>query len=74
MHSKGINPEGKNLDKRHLGKSNFVVVKSAFDQKIMALTGTKKRERSEMTQEQLTLAISNLDIIYKEVERECFDA
>jgi hypothetical protein len=74
LHSRGINPEGKNLDKKHLGKSNFVVVKSAFDQKIMALTGIKKGERSEMTQEQLTLAIDSLDVICKEVEREYIDA
>lgn len=68
--SKGVNPQGKELDKKHLGKTNFVVIKSAFDKRIADHTETDFGERSEMSQEQLDNAISNLDRFSEEIGKE----
>jgi superfamily II DNA or RNA helicase len=50
---RGINHEGRDLDRRHLGRSNFVVMKAAIDRGVNAAAGRGPRERSEFTQAQI---------------------
>ncbi len=48
-----INPEGHDLDRQHLGRTNFVVLKSAIDRQVNAASGRQSRERHEFTQPEL---------------------
>lgn len=41
--TKSINPEGKELDKLRLGRSNLITVKSAIDRQVNAFVGGKQR-------------------------------
>ena len=50
---RGVNPEGKNLDRQHLGRSNFVVLKSAIDRQVNTAVGRQARERHEFTRSEL---------------------
>jgi hypothetical protein len=45
---RGVNPEGKDLDRQRLGRSNLVVLKSAIDRQIATLLGRGPGERHEL--------------------------
>jgi hypothetical protein len=53
LHGRGINPEGNDLDRKRLGRSNLIVMKSAIDRHVNAAVGRKEGERSEFTRQQL---------------------
>ena len=72
LQDRNLNPEGHELDRKHLGRSNFVTVKSAIDQQINALVGRGARERHEFTLEQLELAEQNFESIVKQAIQEVF--
>ena len=72
LYQHNVNPEGKDLDKTFV-KTNFVVIKSAFDKKISILTGVETGKRNEMTQEQIDLANDKLQEICCEIEKEWFN-
>lgn len=59
---RGVNPEGKELDRQRLGRSNLVVLKSAIDRQVAALLGRGPGERHE-------LVSSELDRVDAEFER-----
>lgn len=46
---RGINPEGRELDKKHLDRSNLIVLKSAIDSEIKILCGGKPRSELSKT-------------------------
>ena len=48
-----VNPEGSDLDRQHLGRTNFVVLKSAIDRQVNAAVGRQSRERHEFTRPEL---------------------
>lgn len=50
---RGVNPEGRDLDRQHLGRTNFVVLKSAIDRQVNAAVGRQSRERHEFTRPEL---------------------
>jgi superfamily II DNA or RNA helicase len=50
---RGVNPEGKDLDRQRLGRSNLVVLKSAIDRQVAALLGRGPRERHELVKSEL---------------------
>ena len=50
---RGVNPEGHDLDRQHLGRTNFVVLKSAIDRQVNAAVGHQSRERHEFTRPEL---------------------
>jgi superfamily II DNA or RNA helicase len=50
---RGVNPEGKDLDKRRLGRSNLVVLKSAIDRQVSTLLGRGPGERHELVKSEL---------------------
>jgi len=65
--------EGRDLDKLHLGKTNFVVVKSEIDKAINKYVGMTENERHEFSQDQLNLIEGNLNKIVSDVERRIFN-
>lgn len=73
VNKRGINPEGRDLDTRHLGRSNWVIVKAAIDQKASAAVGHGPRERSEFSQTEIDLISERLDDLVSEVEQELFN-
>jgi superfamily II DNA or RNA helicase len=70
LNKHGMNPVGKDLDKDHLGKSNFIVIKSSIDKKCNAMVNRRSGERSEFSQLEIDKIIENLDDIVNNVERE----
>jgi hypothetical protein len=69
----GLNPEGRDLDKKHLGHSNWVVIKAAIDQKVNAAVGRGPKERSELSQAEMDLITERLDALLDAVESELFN-
>lgn len=50
---RGVNSEGRDLDQQHLGRTNFVVLKSAIDRQVNAAVGRQSGERHEFTRPEL---------------------
>lgn len=67
-----INPSGKELDKKFLGKTNFVVMKAAIDKQINKAVGKKSRERHDFTAQQLEEIKTKFDSIVAEAVTEVF--
>lgn len=68
----GLNPEGRDLDKRRLGQSNWVIVKAATDKRANATVGRGPKERSDLSQAEIDLITERLDDILIEVEEDLF--
>lgn len=69
----GLNPEGRDLDTRHLGRGNWVIVKSAIDKKASATVGRGSKERGEFSQAEIDTIAERIDQIVAEVEQELFN-
>jgi len=67
-----INPKGKELDTKFLGKVNYVVMKSAIDKRIAKSVGMKSGERHEYTAPQLVDIKANFDSLVSEAVQEVF--
>lgn len=70
---KKVNIGGGDLDTKHLGRSNWVVVKAEIDKRVNARFGRGPAERHLLTQDQLNQALGALDEIATEVETEFFN-
>ena len=53
LDERNINPEGRDLDRKRLGKSNLIVMKAAIDRLVNGVAGRKSGERSDFTRAQL---------------------
>jgi len=53
LQRRGINPEGKDLDKKTFNKTNLVFLKSAIDRQVNALVGKTSGKRHEFTRADL---------------------
>jgi hypothetical protein len=73
LNKHGLNPVGKELDKNHLGKSNFIVIKSSIDKKCNSLVGRSSRERGEFSQLDIDKVLKSLDEIVGGIEGELFN-
>jgi len=73
LNKHGLNSVGKDLDKNHLGKSNFIIVKSSIDKKCNSLVGRASGERGEFSQLEIDKVLKYLDEIVGDVERELFN-
>lgn len=69
---RGVNPEGRNLDRAHLGQNNFVVVKAAIDKSIATAVGRKTGERAEYTRADLDLIDGIFGELVQTAEKEVF--
>lgn len=65
-----INPEGKQLDRKHMGRTNYVIVSAALSKRANAAVGRKAGERSEMSQADLDKIDAEFDTIVAAVETE----
>ena len=60
---RGVNPEGHDFDRQRLGRTNFVVLKTAIDRQVNAAVGRQFRERHEFTRpemDQIELAFTSI--------------
>jgi superfamily II DNA or RNA helicase len=70
VHDHGLNPEGRDLDTKHLGQSNWVVVKAAIDKQANVMVGRGPKERCDLSQAEIDLITERLDAIVSTVESE----
>jgi superfamily II DNA or RNA helicase len=68
-----INPEGHELDRKRLGKTNLIVVKSAIDREVNATVGRKSRERHEFTRQELDQIDAAFPVILAAAIRKTID-
>lgn len=50
---RGVNPEGRDLDRNRLGRTNLIILKSCIDRHVNAAVGRGTGERHELTRQQL---------------------
>lgn len=70
---RGVNAEGHDLDRQRLGRSNFVVIKSAIDRAVNQSVGRESRNRNEFTRAQLDQIDADFANIVAEVLKEIFN-
>ncbi len=70
LRTKDINPKGKNLDKKHIGRENFAVVKSIVDRKAAELVGQPLDSRGEWSAEQIEQIRAALPSMIEQVANE----
>lgn len=68
-----INPVGKDLDTKRLGKSNFAVMKAAIDKQVNTLVGRRPGERHELTRPELNKIQAQFADLVSAAEKEVFD-
>ena len=64
--------EGKDLDHAHLGRSNFVIIKSELDKAVNRSVGMKENDRQNFSQEQYDKIETDYDGIVTNVEKRLF--
>jgi superfamily II DNA or RNA helicase len=74
LQARRINPEGQDLDRNRLGRTNLIVMKAAIDRQVNTTVGRKAGERSDFTQPQLDQIDSNFAAIVEQAVQEVFDA
>jgi hypothetical protein len=70
--ARGVNPEGRTLDRAHRGISNYVVVKSAIDRQANAMTGRGSGQRREVSREELDRIEADFDGVVARAVAEVF--
>ena len=73
MHERKINPEGRELDRQRLGRSNLIVMKTAIDRHVNTAMGRKAGERSEFTRPQLDHIDRDFAAMVKRAVQEVFN-
>lgn len=68
----GVNPEGRELDRNRLGRSNYVVFKAAIDRQANALVRRGSGERHEFSQDDLDQIEGDFDGIVARATAEVF--
>lgn len=69
-----ITHQGRDLDRQHRGRTNFVVLKSAIDRQVHTLLGVGTGERSELSQEQIDDVNAQFDALVARAMTEVFGA
>ncbi len=72
LRQRGLSTEGHDLDVKRLGKSNFVIVKSAIDRATNTLVGHGLKDRHNFSQDELDTIAEAEDEIVASVEKELF--
>jgi hypothetical protein len=70
---RGLNPEGRDLDRQRLGRTNLIIVKSAIDRHVNALVGKGARQRSELSRADLDEIESRFPELLASAIAEVFD-
>jgi superfamily II DNA or RNA helicase len=71
---RGVNPQGRELDRQRRGRTNYIVLKSAIDRQINSFIGIGTGTRSEVSQQQLDDANAEFSHIVARAEAEVFRA
>ena len=74
LNEQGISSEGRELDRRHLGRSNFVVLKTAIDRQVDAAVGKQVGKRHEFTRPELDAIDQDFTSIVARAVEEVFNA
>lgn len=69
---RGVNPEGKTLDRSRRGLTNYVVMKAAIDRQANSLVGRGARQRQEFSREELERINGDFDGIVARAIAEIF--
>ena len=64
---------GHDLDRNHLGKTNFVILKSEIDRAVNSFVSHTTGERSEFTRDELDRINDHFDTIVQDVIKDLFD-
>jgi hypothetical protein len=70
---RGINAEGRELDRQHLGRSNLIVLKAAIDRAINSAVSRGTGQRQEFTRAQLDQIEAEFNNIVATVTQEILD-
>jgi superfamily II DNA or RNA helicase len=73
LKQRGINPEGRDFDRQHLGRSNLIVLKSAIDRQVNTAVARSAGQRSEMSRNELDQVDAAFANILAAAVREVFD-
>ncbi len=71
---RGINPQGRDLDRQRRSRTNFVILKSAIDRRVNAIVGLGTGARSEFTQGQIDAVNAEFAGVIAQAVTEVFDA
>ena len=71
---RGVNQEGHELDRKRLGQTNFVVLKTAIDRQVNAAIGRRSRVRHEFTRPELDSIDRDFPNIVERAVQEVFGA
>ncbi len=74
LSSRRSNPQGKELDRQYLGRTNFVVLKSTIDRKVNEFVGQSSGQRAAFTRDELDRIEPELERLATEAEQEVFNA
>jgi hypothetical protein len=74
LHERGVNPEGRNLDRQRRGRSNLIVLKSAIDRQVNAAVNRGTGQRPEFSRPELDQIDREFAAIVKRATQEVFDA
>jgi superfamily II DNA or RNA helicase len=72
LNRRGVNAEGRDLDRQRLGRTNLIVLKAAIDRQVNASVGQTGRQRHEFTRPQLDQIDANFAQLVVQAEREVF--
>jgi superfamily II DNA or RNA helicase len=71
--ARGVNSEGRELDKKRLGRTNLIVLKAAIDNQINSAVGRGPRQRSEFVRSELDLIDEKFDDLVQTAIQEVFN-
>ncbi|MBX9877227.1 MAG: DEAD/DEAH box helicase family protein [Candidatus Obscuribacterales bacterium] len=74
LHDRGLNPVGKDLDKKRIGRTNWQLIKAAVDTKIFTLIGRERGQRHEYSMQELEQIKQALPGILDEAVNEVVNA
>ena len=74
LHERKINPEGRELDRQRLDRSNLIVMKAAIDRYANAAVGRKAGERKDFTRPQIDQIESDFGAIVERAVQGVFNA
>jgi superfamily II DNA or RNA helicase len=73
LNRRGINQEGRELDRQHLQRSNFIVLKSSIDRHVNALVGRSPGQRHDFTRPELDQVNQEFEQIIARAVEEVFN-
>jgi len=74
LNERSVNPAGSTLDRRHLGRTNLIVMKAAIDRQANAIVNRGNHQRHEFSRAELDQIDARFDEIVTAAIGEVFDA